>query len=47
MRESNCEYKEVNVLVYLIDNDEDVNLFFFVGTLASKPITFKYLFNEI
>jgi hypothetical protein len=47
MRESNCEFKEVNVLVYLTDVAEDVNLFFFVGTKANKSLSFDYLFNEI
>tara|TARA_R110001599_G_scaffold171331_4_gene361964 strand:+ start:15314 stop:15715 length:402 start_codon:yes stop_codon:yes gene_type:complete len=47
MRESNCEFKEVNVLVYLTDVAEDVNLFFFVGTKANKSLGFDYLFNEI
>jgi hypothetical protein len=46
MRESNCEYKEVNVLIYQTDKNDDVNLFFFVGTKPEKPITFSYLFNE-
>lgn len=47
MRESNCEFKEVNVLVYLTDVAEDVNLFFFVGTKANKSLSFDYLFNEL
>jgi hypothetical protein len=45
MRESNCEYKEVNVLAYLLN--ENINLFFFVGTKANKPLSFNYLFNEL
>ena len=47
MRESNCEFKEVNVLAYLTDVAEDVKLFFFVGTKANKSLGFDYLFNEI
>jgi len=47
MRESNCEYKEVNVLAYLKENEDDVSLFFFVGTKADKSLSFDYLFNEI
>ena len=46
MNESNCEFKEVNVLIY--DNKSgDINLYFFVGTKPNKPITFKYLFSDI
>ena len=45
MTESNCEYKEVNVLAYLLN--ENINLFFFVGTKANKPLSFNYLFNEL
>jgi hypothetical protein len=47
MRESNCKYKEVNVLAYLRGKVEDINLFFFVGMKPTNPITFKYLFNEL
>ena len=46
MRESNCEWKEVNVLIYQTDKNDDVNLFFFKGTTPEKPITFSYLFNN-
>ena len=46
MRESNCEWKEVNVLIYQTDKNDEVNLFFFIGTNPKKPITFSYLFNE-
>ena len=46
MNESNCEFKEVNVLIY--DNKSgDINLYFFIGTKPNKPITFNYLFSDI
>ena len=46
MNESNCEFKEVNVLIYDTKSG-DINLYFFVGTKPNKPITFNYLFSDI
>ena len=31
---------------YQTDKNDEVNLFFFIGTTPQKPITFSYLFNE-
>jgi|TARA_R110000822_G_scaffold47109_4_gene125145 hypothetical protein len=45
MRESECEYNEVNVLVY--PKEKELNLYFFVGTKPNKPIDLKYVFNEL
>ena len=47
MKESNCNYDEVNVLIYPKDKEEDINLYFFIGTKPNKPLRMNYLFNEL
>ena len=47
MRESNCQYNEVNILIYQQDKTDDINLYFFIGTIPNKAISFQYLFNEL
>ena len=45
-REIECEFTEINVLIYADTNDENnVLMYCFKGTEPVKPITFEYLFE--
>jgi len=46
MKESSCNYNEVNVLIYE-NHKSDIDLFFFIGTIPKKPLPFSYLLNEL
>lgn len=48
IKESDCKYNEVNVLIY--PNDEkgdDLKVYFFIGNQPKKELTMNYLFGNI
>ena len=47
-REHNCEYQDVNVLIYKQKKEQShPNLYFFEGVIPVKPMTLKDIFGDM
>ena len=46
-KEFNCNYNDVNVLIYPMDNScNKIKVYLFIGTSPTKELSFDYIFGE-
>ena len=45
--ETNCNPKEMNILIYKKDDTDNVLLYFFIETKPIKPVSFDFIFEEL